>query len=140
MNETEPVQPTQNEDGLTSLEVHVATLVLLAREICERNETYTFSGFKDGFLEKAEAEENEYGLYATPIREVMSRMNEHGMRVVTGKNPSSGNVFIVPGDCGSSNKEIQNDSIQPNNLDINGIEDQQLKAFIVESEKGKSLR
>jgi hypothetical protein len=105
--------------------------IRLAEELSQNAEAFPFSGLTGeayAALKKAAAE---YPEYSTPIDELVARFEQHGMKVVLGKNPESGNVFILPGDS----DDIEMDSIFPRHLDIAPGMDQKLKQLIVANRK-----
>ena len=65
--------------------------------------------------QKIKADEEEMPGYATPIDELIERFKNEGMKVVLGKNPQSGNVFVLPG----QSDDIENDNLFPKHLNIN---------------------
>ena len=69
--------------------------------ICERAESFPYSGLVEGAyesLKQAEAEAADYPGYATPIDELVQRFITHGMRIDVGDDLLSGSVWVVPAD------------------------------------------
>jgi len=99
----------------------------LAKEIIINRERFPFPGIDPGRYSKLKAEEEEYTGYATPIDELIQRFKNEGMKVNFGRDPESGNVFILP--FGSD--DIENDSIFPEHLQTDEILDERLKQLIL---------
>jgi hypothetical protein len=70
-------------------------------------ESLEFSGISQKTYESFKKIDEEYPGYTTPIDELLERFSSEGMKIVLGKHPDSGNVFVLP--CGS--EDIENDSI-----------------------------
>ncbi len=98
----------------------------LAKELIESNEVFPFSGLDSGAYAKIKADEEESPGYATPIDELIKRFEDEGMKVVFGKNPESGNVFILP----LQSDDIENDSLFPKHLQISEGMNEKLKELI----------
>jgi hypothetical protein len=70
-------------------------------KICERAESFPYTGLVDGAYEKikqAEADAADYPGYATPIDTLVERFKSHGMRIDLGDDPGDGSVWVVPAD------------------------------------------
>ena len=80
-------------EGMTKLEY-----ILLAEELSRQVKGFPFPGINSGARDKIKAGEEEDPGYATPIDVLLERFQRHGMKVVLGKNPESGNIFILPPD------------------------------------------
>ena len=89
-------------------------IIALALELHERNETFPFSGIDPESYAKMKAGEEEDPGYTTPIDEIIERFKNEGMKVVLGKNPQSGNVYVLP----SQSTNIEMDSISPKQLQL----------------------
>jgi len=72
------------------------------------------------------ASEEEFPGYTTPIDELIERFEKEGMKVVLGKHPESGNVFILP----AGSEDIEQDSIAPRQLQISDGMDERLKNLV----------
>ncbi len=107
-------------------ELREGWIVALAVEIIESREVFPFSGLDSGAYAKIKADEEESPGYATPIDELVKRFEDEGMRVVLGKNPESGNVFILP----LQSDDIENDSLFPRHLQISEGMNEKLKELI----------
>ena len=103
--------PTRSEKEPTKKE----KIIALAAELNERREIFPFSGIDQESYSKIKADEEEMPGYATPIDELIERFKNEGMKVVLGKNPQSGNVFVLPG----QSDDIENDNLFPKHLNIN---------------------
>ena len=103
--------PTRSEKEPTKKE----KIIALAVELNERHEVFPFSGIDQESYSKIKADEEEMPGYATPIDELIERFKNEGMKVVLGKNPQSGNVFVLPG----GSDDIENDNLFPKHLNIN---------------------
>ena len=103
--------PTRSEKEPTKKE----KIIALAVELNERHEVFPFSGIDQESYSKIKADEEEMPGYATPIDELIERFKNEGMKVVLGKNPQSGNVFVLPG----QSDDIENDNLFPKHLNIN---------------------
>ena len=86
--------------------------ISLAHELAESRESFPFPGINPDSYEGMKAAEEEFPGYSIPIDELMKRFQDEGIKVVLGKNPDSGNVFILP----QGSDDIENDSIFPRQL------------------------
>ncbi len=102
-------------------------IIALAKELFESNETFAFFGIDLESYLKMKAGEAEDPGYTTPIDENIERFENEGMKVVQGKNPQSGNVYILP--AGST--DIEMDSISPRQLKVKEGMDPRLKELIL---------
>jgi hypothetical protein len=114
-SEKEP-QPTREE-----------RIISLAKELFESNETFPFFGIDLESYLKMKAGEAEDPGYTTPIDENIERFKIEGMKVVQGKNPQSGNVYVLP--AGST--DIEMDGIFPRQLKVSEGMDPRLKELIL---------
>src|SRR4051812_35257229 len=87
-------------------------LISLAKELFESNETFSFPGIDPETYEKMKASDEEYPGFTAPIDEKIERFKKEGMKVILGKNPETGNVYILP--AGST--DIEMDGISPREL------------------------
>ncbi len=67
----------------------------------------------------------------TPIDELLKRFEGRGMKVVLGKNPDSGNIFVLPLDS----DDIEMDGILIQKLEPSVVDDDQLRVLIILSQK-----
>jgi hypothetical protein len=115
--------PTHSEKEPTRKE----KIILLAAELFESNEIFSFSGIEPESYSKMKAGEEEDPGYTTPIDEIIERFKSEGMKVVLGKNPQSGNVYILP----AESTNIEMDSISPRQLQINEGMNEKLRKLIL---------
>ena len=101
-------------------------IIALALELHEGHEIFPFSGIYPESYSKIKADGEEMPGYATPIDELLERFKREGMKVVLGKNPQSGNVFILP----SQSDDIENDSLFPKHIQISEEMDERMKNLI----------
>lgn len=71
-------------------------IVAVAKEVAEKGEVLSFPGIKEESYEKMKAEDDLYPGMTTPIDEIIKRMEAEGMKVVLGKRPESGNIYVLP--------------------------------------------
>lgn len=84
--------PTQSEKEPTRRE----KIISLAKELFESRETFPFLGVDpEGYLEMKDGDDEAPG-YTTPTDEIIERMKNEGMKIVLGKNPQSGSVYVLP--------------------------------------------
>jgi hypothetical protein len=114
--------PTRSEKEPTKKE----RIIALALELSEGHEVFPFSSIDPESYSKIKADEEEMPGYATPIDELLERFKREGMKVVLGKNPQSGNVFILP----SQSDDIENDSLFPRHIQISEEMNERLKELI----------
>lgn len=99
--------------------------IAFALELFESGETFVFPGLKPESYTKLKAEE-EFPGYCTPIDQLLERFRSEGLKVVLGKNPTSGNIFILP----RGSDDIENDSLFPRQLSTEGDIDERLAKLI----------
>ncbi|MFZ2501038.1 MAG: hypothetical protein WAW90_03615 [Minisyncoccia bacterium] len=101
-------------------------IIALAKELFESQETFPFLGVDpEGYLEMKAGDEEAPG-YTTPTDEIIERMKNEGMKIVLGKNPQSGNVYVLP----AQSTDIEMDSISPKRLQISEGMNEKLKELI----------
>jgi len=115
--------PTNSEKEPTRKE----KIISLAKELFESQEVFPFPGVDPESYSKMKSGEIEDPGYTTPIDEIIERCKNEGMKVVLGKNPQSGNVFVLPAQ--SDNIEI--DSISPKRLQLSEGMNEYLKELIL---------
>jgi len=104
----------------------VEKILKLVEKINESGEILPFPGIHPETHSKMKKDEDEYPGYTTPIDEIIERCEREGIKVVLGKHPESGNVFILPADS----NDIENDSIAPDQLQIDAVENEELRELI----------
>lgn len=102
-------------------------IISLAVELSENNEIIPFSGVAPEAYSKMKEDEGEFPGYTTPIDDLIERFKNEGMKIVLGKNPQSGNVYVLP--AGSTNIEM--DSISPRQLQLTNEMGEKLKELIL---------
>jgi len=102
-------------------------IVALAKEINETQESFRFPGINPENYAKIKSEEQQFPGYSTPIDEILEKLNKQGMKVVLGKYPESGNVFILP----RQSNDIEMDSLFPRHLKLSEIEDTLLNKLTI---------
>lgn len=106
--------------------------IRLAVELSEHTEAFPFFGINpDAYTVIKKGEQEDPG-YATPIDVLIERFREHGVKIVLGKNPQSGNVFVLP----FNSNNIEEDSVFPWHLDIRTDMDLKLKKLILANRDG----
>jgi hypothetical protein len=100
---------------------------VLAIELGENQEIFPFPGIDPEAYVTMKNAEKEFPGYTTPIDELITRFKNEGIKVVLGKDPDSGNVFILPG----QSNDIENDGIFPKYFQISEIMDEKLKKLIL---------
>ena len=115
--------PTRSEKEPTQEE----KIISLAKELFESNEILDFPGIDPESYLNLKASDEEYPGLTTPTDEIIERLKNEGMKVVLGKNPQSGNVFILP--AGSTNIEM--DSISPKQLQVSDGMNEKFRELIL---------
>ncbi|MEK7539123.1 MAG: hypothetical protein AAB595_00560 [Patescibacteria group bacterium] len=112
-----------------------AKYIILARELNEVREGFPFPGINEESYDRLKEVAEKYPDYTAPIDEIIERCKAQGIKVVLGKNPNSGNVFIMP--FGSDNIEM--DNLFPRHLKIIAEMDEKLKKLILLNQELKSI-
>ena len=117
--------PTRSEKEPTRKE----KIISLAKELFESNEVFSFPGIDPESYSRMKAAEvdTEYPDPTIPIDERIKRFKNEGMKVVLGKNPQSGNVYVLPAESGN----IEMDGISPRQLQLSEGMDEKLKELIL---------
>jgi hypothetical protein len=115
--------PTRSEKEPTRKE----KIIALAVELYESREVFPFAGIDPESYSRMKVDEEEYPGYTTPIDEIVERFKSEGMKVVLGKNPQSGNVFVLP----AQSDNIEMDSISPRQLQLNEGMNEKLRELIL---------
>ncbi|MFA6519291.1 MAG: hypothetical protein WCT41_00470 [Candidatus Paceibacterota bacterium] len=119
-----------NQEGMTKSEY-----LRLAVELSEQVEALPFFGIDEGAyqtMKKGEEEvDPDYPDTTTPIDARVARLQLHGMKIVLGKNPQSGMVYVLPGDS----DDIENDGLFPRHLSLHSDMDARLKKLILANKK-----
>ncbi len=99
----------------------------LAAEIIRNREFFPFPGIIPEVYSRMKANEKEFPGYATPIDDLIKKFTDEEMKFSLGKNPETGNIYILPGGSG----DTENDGIFPCKLQINETMDDKLKELIL---------
>jgi len=128
MSEGPPKQPPQEaEDGAHPEISPKEEYILLAKELFESRERFPFPGIDPEAYSRIKADEAEFPGYTTPIDELIERFKNEGMKVVLGKYPDSGNVYILP----AESDDIKQDSIFPRQLLVDELANEKIKTLIL---------
>ena len=115
--------PTHSEKEPTRKE----KIIALAAELFESNEVFPFVGIDSESYSRMKAGEEEDPGYTTPVDEIIERLKNEGMKVVLGKNPQSGNVFVLP----AQSDNIEMDSISPKQFQLSEGMNEKLRELIL---------
>ena len=121
MHEGIPVTPSPEREPSRK-----EKLISLAAELFESGEVFPFPGIDPEAYPKMKVSEEEYPGEVTPIDEIIARLKNEGMKVVTGAEPQSGNVYILP----ATSTDIKMDGISPKQLRLSPEMNEKLKALI----------
>lgn len=119
-------RPPNSEHAREEKEKDKQHFVKLARELVEKGKTFPFPGIRPGIYAEMKANDEEFPGFDTPTDEKIERCNREGIKVAFGKDPTSGNIFILP--VGSN--DTASDGFTPRQLDIKDGMDQKLKELI----------
>jgi len=101
--------------------------ISLAEELSRCHEGLPFPGLDEESYGKLKAVDEEYPGVTTPTDQIIARMQAEGIKVVFGKHPDSGNVFVLP----FLSEDIENDSLSPHHLKIIDEMDDLLRRLIL---------
>lgn len=107
----------------------IAEFGALILEMNKNQERFPFPGIDPEAYAKIKDDEEtipDYTTYATPIDTLVARCRAEGIKVVLGKNPASGNIFILP----AGSDDIEMDSLLPRHLPLDGIMDGRLRQLV----------
>ena len=102
----------------------------VALELSKNLEGFTFPGITEESYAIIKKNDEEYPGYVTSIDEIIEKMKIQGMKVVIGKDPASGNVWLLPKDSNDIS-----DSILPKFLVINDEMEDNFKKLILINRK-----
>jgi acetaldehyde dehydrogenase (acetylating) len=91
----------------------------MAETLSNANEHLPFPDIDPKAYEEYRASDEAAPGYRTPIDELLARFRAQGCKVVLGKHPGSGNVFVLPADS----NDIENDSLFPRELQSTSAND-----------------
>lgn len=104
----------------------VGRILWLVEKINESGEIIPFPGINPEAYSNMKKDEDEFPDFSTPIDEIIERCEKEGVRIVLGKNPESGNFWVVPADS----TEYLMDCIPPHVLVLETIGNEHLKELI----------
>ncbi|MEA1925785.1 MAG: hypothetical protein U9M90_00870 [Patescibacteria group bacterium] len=110
-------------------------MIALAKEFSESGKSFPFPGISRETYSKMEATDKEFPGYSTPVDELLEKFKKEGMKVVPGKRPMGGTVYVLP--LGSN--DIESDGIFPECLEVNDAMDEKLKELISKRQEFVSL-
>jgi hypothetical protein len=128
MTEKLPTIATTRHEESNQIKVDI---ISLNRELGESHEKFSWPGLQPDSYEKIKADEEQYLGYTTPIDELIERCKAEGIKVLLGKYPESGSVFIMP----AGSDDIEQDSLSPKYLVANRVMDGRLKKLIVRTQE-----
>jgi hypothetical protein len=117
-------------------------IIYWATEMIRRQEILPFKGIDPEIYSNLKAADEEYPGMSTPIDEIINRCTSEGIKVVFGRDPDSGNVYILP----AQSTDILNDGIQPQSLKITDQMNEGLKRLItldrerIDAQKASKLK
>jgi len=83
----------------------------------------------------ADSDRSLYDISSPTIDELIERFKNEGMKVTWGDNPKACNIFIMP----ANSNDIQNDSLFPKHLQLNGEVGEKLKELILLQKQMRSF-
>jgi len=125
---SENVVPNQelNTNPEKERQERVSKILELVEKINGSGESLLFPGVNPEAYLKMKQTDAEFPGYTTPTDEIIKRCKEEGIKVVIGKHPNSGNVFVLP----AGSNDIEMDSITPDQLAIGTVENEYLMKLI----------
>ncbi|OGG53329.1 hypothetical protein A3C20_04790 [Candidatus Kaiserbacteria bacterium RIFCSPHIGHO2_02_FULL_55_25] len=111
------------------LNENAARFMSSAAEMSESRESFPFPGIELEVHTKMIATDREFPGYTTPVDTLLDRCRGEGIRVMLGKNPESGNVYIVP--AGRNEPDNEDMFILPRHLQINEMMDGDLRVLVI---------
>jgi len=105
----------------------VSRILELVRKINESGENLPFSDIDPEAYLEMKKNYDECPGYTTPIDEIIERCKKEGIKVVIGKYPESGNIFVLP----AGSNDIEMDSFASYRLSINAVENEHLRELIL---------
>lgn len=123
MTELQPQNPREEEDPKDISERYI----FLAEKLSAKKECFPFPGIdEEAYVQLVEVDKKYPGL-TTPTDKIIKKMEAEGIKVSLGKHKNSGNVFILP----FLSDDIENNSLAPNQLEIDEVKDDLLKELIL---------
>jgi hypothetical protein len=103
--------------------------IQLAKELAGKAEKFPFSGLEEDSYTQIKADDEESPGYSTPIDEIIEKLTSQGIKVALGKNPDSGNVYILPFNA----TDVQQDGLFPRHLKASDDMDPELKKLVMQN-------
>jgi hypothetical protein len=128
------IEDQSNESKEENLERRRKRIVILAKELSEKQEGFPFPGIDPDIYGKLKISAKEYPEYATDPDRMIEKFKENGIKIMFGDDPESGNVFVLP--LGSN--DIENDGMLLQNLQVNEFMKNNLKELILIKKAGCS--
>ena len=105
--------------------------IALAETLSKNLEGFPFTDIEADWYSQMKTCDEDYPGFKTPTDEIIKRMSEEGFKVVFGKDPTNGNVYLLP----LNSNDIENDMIFPGYLTIAEDMDETLKSLILTHKK-----
>jgi hypothetical protein len=122
MNEGSPLPPSKETEDKQSRERAIG----LAKELFASQERFPFPGLEPESYAALKAIAEEFPEYSPPVDALLERFKNEGMKVVLGKDPGSGNIYILP----AQSDDIREDSIFPRHFLVSADMDERIKRLI----------
>ena len=128
MNEQPPQAPkTPSNEGKKNEWEHKAEFLALARELSQSPEAFPFPGVNPKAYAEIKAEDEKFPGFTPTI----------GMRgAISPAQPNEAGILIMPKNSSDGDDDLNENSLMPNHLNSEGIQDEKLKRLI-ELIKGK---
>ncbi len=115
-------------------------LVECGKELSERNEVLKFPGLKPSSYEKIKIADEESQGWATPIDEIIAKMEEQGMKLALSTwDEGSGNMYIIPADMEPNKDNIRDYGLPPESFEVTDDMDEGLKKLIEAATEYKNI-
>lgn len=123
-----PAAPRTEAPATPEREMTIEEAVALIHELVANPEGFPFGGLKEEVIASQKEDEAEpwYPEEVTKLDDLLPRCEEHGIKVVFGDDPKSGNAIILPKD--SDNSEA--DGILPRTLNVTPDMDPKLRKLV----------
>lgn len=95
----------------------VSKIIELVTIINESSERFPFPGIDPEAYSKMKKVDTEYPGLTTPTDEIIERCTREGIKIILGKHPTSGNVYVLP----AESNDIGMDSFSPHQLLANNV-------------------
>jgi|GEM_PF-5386026 hypothetical protein len=121
------IQRFETEERVVT--IREVDVIAYAKELSESQESFPFPGIDPEALLNMRATDIEFPGYTTPVDTLLDRCRAEGIKVIFGKYPESGNVYIVP--AGRSETENEDMYIFPRHLQENEMMNGSLRTLII---------